>query len=357
MAGRVTVLVTGGAGYIGAYCCKALFDVGYQPVAFDNLTTGHADFVKWGPLVRGDVGDSIALGAVFAQYKPVAVMHFAAASLVGRIRFRSAEILSKQRRGHAEAVAGDARRGLHEARVLQHRCGLWQRRRRADSRGCGQAAANPYGKSKLMIERIPDDCRAAYRLNSVVLRYFNASGADASGVIGEKRDVETHLIPRAMMALQGYCADFAVFGDDYETPDGTAVRDYIHVTDLASAHLSALEALKGGSPGGVYNLGTGRGPFGQRDLDGDRTRDRTLDRRTAETAARRRSCGAGCGSLCGPLCARVQAGPRGSARNHPYRLGLAPDCASRAPGLRLLAAVPVNSGSCRISSFRLGNFA
>jgi UDP-glucose-4-epimerase GalE len=116
---------------------------------------------------------------------------------------------------------------------------------------------NPYGTSKLMIERILDDCRAGYRLNSVVLRYFNASGADPSGAIGEKRDVETHLILRAMMALQGYCT--AVFGDDYETPDGTAVCDYIHVTDLAAAHLSVLEALKGGSPGGVYNLGTGRG--------------------------------------------------------------------------------------------------
>jgi UDP-glucose 4-epimerase len=259
MAGRETVLVTGGAGYIGAHCCKALSDAGYQPIVFDNLATGHADFVKWGPLVRGDVGDGAALGAVFAQLKPIAVMHFAAVSLVG-------ESVSDPQKYYLNNVAGTI--------------GLLQAMREADcmklvfsSTGAvyGNAGSepiredapklpvNPYGASKLMIERILDDCRAAYGLNSVSLRYFNASGADPSGVIGEKRDVETHLIPRAMMALQGYCGDFAVFGDDYDTPDGTAVRDYVHVTDLAAAHLRALEALMGGAAGGVYNLGTGQG--------------------------------------------------------------------------------------------------
>jgi UDP-glucose-4-epimerase GalE len=118
---------------------------------------------------------------------------------------------------------------------------------------------NPYGTSKLMIERILDDCRAGYRLNSVVLRYFNASGADPAGGIGELRDIETHLIPRAMMALQGHVGDFAVFGADYATPDGTAIRDYIHVTDLAAAHVQALKLLLQGHLGGVFNLGTGHG--------------------------------------------------------------------------------------------------
>jgi len=259
MAGRGTVLVTGGAGYIGSHCCKALAEAGYQPVVFDNLTTGHADFVKWGPLIRGNVGDGAALGAVFAQHLPVAVMHFAAASLVS-------ESVSDPQKYYLNNVAGTLSllKAMREAScmklVFSSTGAVYGN---AGSEPITESAAklpsNPYGASKLMIERILDDYRAAYNLNSVALRYFNASGADPSGAIGEKRDVETHLIPRAMMALQGYCADFAVFGDDYETPDGTAIRDYIHVTDLAAAHLAALEALKGGSPGGVFNLGTGQG--------------------------------------------------------------------------------------------------
>jgi UDP-glucose-4-epimerase GalE len=259
MAGHETVLVTGGAGYIGAHCCKALFDAGYQPVVLDNLATGHANFVKWGPLVRGDVGDGAALAAVFAQHKPVAVMHLAAASLVG-------ESICDPQKYYLNNVVGTLSllQAMREAGcmmlVFSSTGAVYGNAGREPIlEDAAKQPLNPYGTSKLMIERILDDCRAAYRLNSVVLRYFNASGADPSGVIGEKRDVETHLIPRAMMALQGHCADFAVFGDDYETPDGTAIRDYIHVTDLAAAHLSALEALKGGSPGGVYNLGTGQG--------------------------------------------------------------------------------------------------
>ena len=259
MAGRETVLVTGGAGYIGAHCCKGLAEAGYLPVVFDNLTTGHADFVKWGPLVRGDVADSAALGAVFAEHAPVAVMHFAAASLVG-------ESVADPEKYYLNNVAGTlsllkAMRDAGCMKLVFSSTGAVYGN--AGSEPITEEAAklpvNPYGASKLMIERIIDDYRAAYKLDAVVLRYFNASGADPSAVIGEKRDVETHLIPRAMMMLQGHCKDFAVFGDDYQTPDGTAVRDYIHVTDLAGAHLRALEVLKGGSSGGVYNLGTGQG--------------------------------------------------------------------------------------------------
>jgi UDP-glucose-4-epimerase GalE len=259
MAGRETVLVTGGAGYIGAHCCKALADAGYQPIVFDNLTTGHADFVKWGPLIRGDVGDGTAVGAAFARYAPVAVMHFAAASLVG-------ESVTDPQKYYLNNVVGTLSllKAMREAgcmKLVFSSTGAVYGNAGSEPipEDAPKVPVNPYGASKLMIERILDDYRSGYKLNSVVLRYFNASGADPSGVIGEKRDVETHLIPRAMMALQGNCADFAVFGDDYETPDGTAVRDYIHVTDLAAAHLSALEALKGGSTGGVFNLGTGQG--------------------------------------------------------------------------------------------------
>lgn len=226
---------------------------------FDNLTTGHADFVKWGPLIRGDVGDPAVLSAVFAQHTPVAVMHFAAASLVG-------ESIIDPQKYYLNNVVGT----LSLLRTMRQ-AGCTKLVFSSTGAVYGDAGSepipedavklpvNPYGASKLMIERILDDYRAAYGLNSVVLRYFNACGADPSGVIGEKREVETHLIPRAMIALQGHCADFAVFGDDYETPDGTAVRDYIHVTDLADAHLRALEALKGGSTGGAYNLGTSQG--------------------------------------------------------------------------------------------------
>lgn len=259
MAGRETVLVTGGAGYIGAHCCKALADAGYKPVVFDNLTTGHADFVKWGPLVRGDVADGGALAAVFAQHAPVAVMHFAAASLVG-------ESVADPHKYYLNNVAGTLSllKAMREAgcmKLVFSSTGAVYGDAGSEpiAENAAKLPVNPYGASKLMIERILDDYGSAYKLNSVVLRYFNACGADPMGVIGEKREVETHLIPRALMTLQGYCADFAVFGDDYETPDGTAIRDYIHVTDLAAAHLRALEVLNGGSTGGIYNLGTGQG--------------------------------------------------------------------------------------------------
>lgn len=259
MAVRETVLVTGGAGYIGAHCCKELAAAGYQPIAFDNLATGRAEFVKWGPLIYGDVADTAALAAVFAKHSPIAVMHFAAASLVG-------ESVADPQKYYLNNVAGTlsllkAMRAAGCLKLVFSSTGAVYGD--AGSTPIPEDApklpVNPYGASKLMIERIIDDYRIAYKFNSVILRYFNAAGADRSGAIGEQRDVETHLIPRAMMMLQGHCADFAVFGDDYETSDGTAIRDYIHVTDLATAHLLALKSLNGGSSGGVYNLGTGKG--------------------------------------------------------------------------------------------------
>jgi len=254
-----TVLVTGGAGYVGAHCCKALAEAGYRPLVFDNLSTGHADFVKWGPLIEGDLADSAALAAAFTQHAPTAVMHLAAASLVG-------ESVADPQKYYLNNVAGTlnllkAMRDAGCMKLVFSSSGAvyGDAGSKPIPEDATRSPVNPYGASKLMIERILDDYRSAYKLNSAALRYFNASGADPSGMIGEKREIETHLIPRAMMALQGYCDDFAVFGDDYPTPDGTAVRDYVHVTDLATAHLRALEALNGGWPGGAYNLGTGQG--------------------------------------------------------------------------------------------------
>jgi UDP-glucose-4-epimerase GalE len=252
------ILVTGGAGYIGSHCCRALMAAGYRPVVFDNFSTGHRDFVT-GALVVGDLLDRAALARAFAQHAIVAVMHFAASSLVGE------SVLDPQKY-YRNNVAGtlsllDAMREAGCNRLVFSSTGAVYGN--ADSKALPESYAcapiNPYGASKWLIERILADFRGAYGLGSFCLRYFNASGADASGGIGELRDNETHLIPRAMMALQGHVGDFAVFGDDYDTPDGTAIRDYIHVTDLAAAHLLALKLLMQGHCGGAFNLGTGAG--------------------------------------------------------------------------------------------------
>jgi UDP-glucose-4-epimerase GalE len=252
------VLVTGGAGYIGSHCCRALQAEGYQPVVYDNFSTGHRSFVT-SPLVVGDCKDRARLAQAFAQYDIVAVMHFAASSLVG-------ESVADPQKYYANNLAGTltllaAMRDAGCNRLVFSSTGAVYGD--ADSKALPESFAcqpiNPYGASKWMIERVLQDFRRAYGFASFALRYFNASGADASGGIGEWRNPETHLIPRAMMALQGHVTDFAVFGDDYDTPDGTAVRDYIHVTDLAAAHVLAVKALLQGHGGGVFNLGTGTG--------------------------------------------------------------------------------------------------
>lgn len=257
MNDRPAILVTGGAGYIGSHCCRALIAAGYHPVTFDNFSTGHRSFVT-GSLVVGDITDRAALAHAFAQYDIVAVMHFAASSQVG-------ESVADPQKYYINNVTGTlsllaAMREANCNRLVFSSTGAVYGN--ADNHALPEnfacAPINPYGASKWMIERILADYRAAYGLGSFALRYFNASGADASGGIGELRDNETHLIPRAMMALQGH-VDFAVFGDDYDTSDGTAIRDYIHVTDLAAAHVLALELLMQGDRGGTYNLGTGAG--------------------------------------------------------------------------------------------------
>src|ERR1700709_2714832 len=245
MNDRPAILVTGGAGYIGSHCCRALAAAGFEPVVFDNFSTCHRSFGA-GALVTGDMADKPALARSFAQADFVAVMHFAAFSLVG-------ESVADPQKYYINNLAGtlsllEAMREANCSRLVFSSTGAVYGN--ADSKALPEnyncAPINPYGASKWMIERVLADYRSAYGLGSFALRYFNASGADPSGGIGELREVETHLIPRAMMALQGHVPDFAVFGDDYATPDGTAIRDYIHVTDLAAAHVLALQLLMQG---------------------------------------------------------------------------------------------------------------
>jgi UDP-glucose-4-epimerase GalE len=255
---RSAILVTGGAGYIGAHACRALIAAGYQPIVYDNLSTGHRAFVA-GPLVIADLLDKAALARVFAEHEIAAVMHFAAASLVG-------ESMVDPQKYYVTNVAGtlallDVMRTAGCHRLVFSSTGAVYGQ--ADSKALPEnypcLPINAYGASKWMIERMLADYRRAYGFGAFCLRYFNAAGADARGDLGELRENEAHLIPRAMMALQGHLADFAVFGCDYDTPDGTAIRDYIHVTDLASAHVTALQLLMEGHDGGVFNLGTGSG--------------------------------------------------------------------------------------------------
>lgn len=259
MSRKPAILVTGGAGYIGAHCCKALAEAGYLPVCFDNLSTGHRDFVNWGPLVVGDVGDTQAVADAIVAHEVVAVMHFAALSQVGESVIDPQKYYLNNLCGTLSLLKAMLERKCTRLVFSSTGAVYGDAARDPIKEDAAGATVNPYGSSKWMIERVLGDYRRAYGVNSFCLRYFNACGADSSGAIGEFRDPETHLIPRAMMALQGYVQDFAIFGDDFDTPDGTAIRDYIHVVDLAAAHVLALDALLKGAAGGSYNLGTGSG--------------------------------------------------------------------------------------------------
>ncbi len=256
---RETVLVTGGAGYIGSHACKALSRAGYLPVAYDNLVYGHDWAVKWGPLERGDILDRTRLNEVMAQYKPAAVMHFAAFAYVGESVTDPGKYYRNNVAGSLTLIEAARDWGVGHF-VFSSSCATYGIPDQLPiTEETPQSPISPYGTSKLFTERLLADFEAAHGQRSIVLRYFNAAGADPANEIGEDHDPETHLIPLVLDAASGRRDTITIFGIDYDTPDGTCVRDYVHVADIAAAHVKALEALEAGAPSGAYNLGNGRG--------------------------------------------------------------------------------------------------
>ncbi|MFM9845656.1 MAG: UDP-glucose 4-epimerase GalE [Hyphomicrobiaceae bacterium] len=254
-----SVLVTGGAGYIGSHTCKILAHEGYLPVAFDNLSSGHTWAAKWGPLERGDILDRAALDRVIEAYRPSACLHFAAFAYVGESVADPGKYYRNNVAGSLTLLEALRDHGVDQF-VLSSTCATYGVPDKVPiDEMMPQAPINPYGASKLMVERMLADFHAAHGLRSVALRYFNAAGADPDVEIGEDHDPETHLVPLVLDAASGDRDAITVFGTDYETPDGTCIRDYIHVTDLAKAHVLALKGLEQGLTHRAYNLGNGLG--------------------------------------------------------------------------------------------------
>ena len=254
-----SILVTGGAGYIGSHACKTLARAGYRPVVYDNLSRGHREAVRWGPLVEGDIADSSRLGAAIKEHQVTAVMHFAALAYVGESVGDPALYYRNNLGGSLSLLEAMRETGVGEI-VFSSSCATYGTPDTVPIRETApQHPVNPYGETKLAIERALHWYGPAYGIRSVSLRYFNAAGADPDGEIGECHEPETHLVPLVLAAALGRRPAIEVFGTDYPTPDGTAIRDYIHVDDLADAHLRALERLRAGGDSIALNLGTGRG--------------------------------------------------------------------------------------------------
>jgi UDP-arabinose 4-epimerase len=254
-----TILVTGGAGFVGSHACKALARAGYVPVTFDNLERGHRRAVKWGPLEEADLRNERDLNRVFAAWKPWAVMHFAAYAYVGESVEQPGKYYDNNVGGTAKLVAACAEFGCKNV-VFSSTCATYGTPSKLPlTEDEPQQPINPYGYSKLVVERLLKDAEAAHGIRHVALRYFNAAGADPDGEIGEMHQPETHLIPLVLFAALGRRPSIKIFGGDYPTPDGTCIRDYIHVSDLADAHVAAIDWLAAGKPSEVFNLGNGQG--------------------------------------------------------------------------------------------------
>ena len=256
---KMTILVTGGAGYIGSHTCKHLAAAGYQPVVLDNLVQGHQWAVKWGPLVVGDISDLELVRHKVREFGIKAVIHFAAHAYVGELVQNPRKYFHNNVSGTLAFLDALLDSGIDKF-IFSSSCATYGIPQQLPIKeDHPQQPINPYGASKLMIENVLRWYGKAYNLRSVVLRYFNAAGADPDGEIGEDHSPETHLIPLVIAAAQGRTPEIEIFGTDYDTKDGTAVRDYIHVCDLAAAHVKAVSHLLLGGPEDQVNLGTGRG--------------------------------------------------------------------------------------------------
>lgn len=254
-----TVLVTGGAGYVGSHACKALARAGYRPVVYDDLSMGHRWAVKWGPIEPGNLNDPRRLDEVFGKYRPVAVMHFAALAYVGESVSEPAKYYRNNVAGSIELL--DAMRKYEVAKIVfSSTCstyGIPDVVPIPDNHV--QVPINPYGETKLAVERMLRHYDRAYGIRYASLRYFNAAGADPDCELGEEHDPETHLIPLVLQVAAGKRPCVTIYGTDYPTEDGTCVRDYVHVADLAEAHVLALGHLRKGRLSVELNLGTGKG--------------------------------------------------------------------------------------------------
>jgi UDP-arabinose 4-epimerase len=279
------VLVTGGAGYIGSHTCKALARAGHLPIALDNLIHGHKAAVRWGPLIDGDIRDRGLVERAIREYRIEAVVHFAGYAYVGESMRDPGKYFANNMMGSLALLEALQACGVGRI-VFSSTCATYGVPESLPIRDeHAQRPINPYGESKLFVERALHWYGVAHGLQSVALRYFNAAGADPDGEIGEDHDPETHLIPLAIGAALGKRPPLQIYGTDYPTPDGTAVRDYVHVTDLADAHVRALDYLDGGGESTAFNLGTGRGHSVREVVAAvERVAERELPRR--ETARR-----------------------------------------------------------------------
>lgn len=253
------VLVTGGAGYIGSHACKVLHASGYIPVTYDNLSTGWQDAVKFGPFEQGDLLDRNRLDAVFKQYDPVAVMHFAALSQVGESFEKPGLYWHNNVTGSLSLIEAAVAAGCNRF-VFSSTCATYgdQDNVVLDENSL-QQPTNSYGSSKRAIEEILRDFERSHGLRHVIFRYFNVAGADPDGEVGEFHQPETHLIPVMLDVIEGQRDKLTIHGTDYDTPDGTCIRDYVHVMDLIDAHVLGLKWLEDDKGSRVFNLGTGHG--------------------------------------------------------------------------------------------------
>jgi len=257
--GTKDILVTGGSGYVGSHACKALAQAGFVPVVLDNLHTGHRWAVQWGPFEHGDILDGACLDAVLDRVRPGGVMHFAALACVAESFADPAACFQTNVTGTLVLLEAMRRHAIRNL-VFSSTCAVY------GLAGAGiikedtaRRPLNPYGSSKLMVELMLEHYRRAHGLRYVALRYFNAAGADPGGAIGEHHDPETHLIPLVLDAALGRRAHIEIFGEDYDTADGTCVRDYVHVCDIADAHVLALRHLDRNDTGAIFNLGNNHG--------------------------------------------------------------------------------------------------